>query len=378
MKNVKLYIIEIILFISIIMFNILVKNVLCLYGSIIIITLISLYLFGFYRDKSYLKGSVNRIVISSLLSFFLISYSLGLFVGYNRTPISLNISYLIENVLLLLGVTTCIELLRYIIIKKSKKSLKPMIFYAVIISILNIIIEINGYNFFDREIVFIFISTIVLPVISREFLCSYLTYKVGLIPSLIFKIVIVLYPYVFPIIPNLGDYIYSVMNIVLIYIIFYFSSKSILYAEKSNKYSKRVSNRIVYLPILAMLIFLVILVSGIFKYKLIAIGSNSMSPVYVKGDAIIYRKIEDINELKIGDIIAFKVGGIVVTHRIVSVKVSNGTYFITKGDANKSIDSFDVSSSDVLGKVEYKIKYIGYPTIWINDFFNRGEMNYEN
>jgi hypothetical protein len=51
--------------------------------------------------------------------------------------------------------------------------------------------------------------------------------------------------------------------------------------------------------------------------------------------------------------------------------------FKTKGDNNNAIDYFDVQGYNVLGKVIYKVKYIGYPTIWINDFFKRGEMNYD-
>ena len=242
--------------------------------------------------------------------------------------------------------------------------------------VLNIIIEISGYNFEDREIVFIFISVVALPVISRELLCSYLSYKVGIIPCILFKAVITLYEYILPIIPSLGNYLFSVYNVLLTYIIYFFSSKSIMYAEKSDKYAAKVSTRVIYFPILAMLIVVVVLISGILRYKLVAIGSNSMVPIYQKGDAIIYRKVKDIDELAIGDIIAFKKSDTIITHRIVNI-TNSGKVLKTKGDNNNSVDYFDVNASELLGKVEYKIKYIGYPTIWINEYFRRGEMSYE-
>ena len=371
MKNLKLYVIELILFISIIVFNLIYKSTDILYISIILLTIISLYLFGFYRDNSYLKGYTIRIVLSSLLSYFIVIYMIGLFYGFNRTIFSISTNYIVKNVLFMFVVLVCEEVLRYIISRKSNKSLLPLFIYTVLISILNIIIEINGYNLDDSESIFIFISVVVIPVISREFLCSYLTYKVSLVPSILFKVTIVLYEFIIPIIPNLGNYLYSVTNVVLVYIIYILTSKSIIKAQKADKFVKKASYVVVYLPILTMLIIVVIFISGIFRYKLIAIGSNSMAPVYYRGDAIIYDK-KGIDDLKVGDIIAFKESGVIITHRIVRIN-KNNNIIKTKGDNNNIVDNFDVKMNNVLGKVNYKIKYIGYPTIWLNEFFGRGD-----
>lgn len=377
MKNLKLYIIELILFICIIIFNIFYKNNILLYAIICSLTLITYLLFGFYKDNSYVKNNVIRIVVSCLLSYFLVTYAMGLFVGFNKTIFSFTPSYIFKIIILEFIVIVCEEILRYIIAKKSYKNNLPLIIFTIIMSILNIIIEINGYNFDDREIIFVFVSVVVIPVISREFLCSYLTNKVSLIPSIIFKSVIILYQFILPIIPSLGNYLYSVSNLILVYAIFFFSNRIISYSEKSDKYSRKMSTRVLYIPILLMLIVIVVLVSGILKYKMIAIGSNSMVPAYERGDAVIYEKITADN-VKIGDIIAFKKNDIIITHRVVEIRNNTKHIFITKGDANNSVDAFEVEGYEVLGKVEYRIRYIGYPTLWINDFFRRGEINYDN
>lgn len=376
MKNLKLYIIELLLLISIIVFNVVYESTLYLNISIVVITIISYFLFGFQKDNSYIKGNIVRIVISCLLSFFIVTYSIGLFVGFHKTILNLSTNYLVRIVLIEFFVIFCEEILRFIVAKKSFDTMIPLILFTIIMCILNIIIEINGYNFNDREMVFIFSSVVVVTVISREVLCSYLTYKVSYIPSLLFKSVIVLYEFILPIIPNLGNYLFSVFNLILTYFIFYFSSKAIQYAEKSNKYTRKASKRIIYIPILIGLIIIVVLVSGFLKYRMIAIGSNSMVPVYEKGDAIIYEKV-NADKLQIGDIIAFKQNDVIITHRIVSIKKNNSYVFKTKGDNNNAVDYFDVQGYNVLGKVMYKVKYIGYPTIWINDFFRRGEINYD-
>lgn len=361
---------EILLFIFVIVFNIFYKNIYILNSLIIAIAIFCYIFFGYRKDNSYIRNSVIRIVIACLLSFFVISYLSGFFLGFNKSVATFSSNYITRIVLFNFVVIVSEEIIRYIIINKSINSKLPMILFTIIMCVLNIITEINGIILSDRELIFVFISVTVLPVISREILCSYLTYNVGSMPSIIFKSVIVLYEFVFPIIPSLGNYLYSVLNIFLPYFIYYFSSKTIAYAEKSKRYSVRVSNRIVYIPILVALIIIIILVSGILKYKMIAIGSNSMHPVYDRGDAIIYEKIENVNNLKIGEIIVFREGDIVITHRISNIINRNGVInYKTKGDNNNSEDYFEVSPSDVLGVVEYRIQYIGYPTLWINEYF---------
>ena len=378
MKNIKLYLVELLLFVFVIVFNIFIRNSYILDGLIIAIAIFCYIAFGYRKDNSYIKGSVIRIVIACLLSYFVITYLSGLFLGFNKTVLTLSVNYMVRMILITFFAIVSEEIIRYIICKKSINSKMPLIVFTIIMCVLNIIAEINGDIFSDRELIFIFVSTVVLPVISREALCSYLTSSVSPIPSIIFKSVIVLYEFLLPIIPSLGSYLYSVFNIFLPYFIYYFSSKTIAYAEKSKKYSIRVSNRIVYVPILIVLIVVIVLVSGILKYKMIAIGSNSMKEAYERGDAVIYRKIEDVHDLRVGDIIAFEKSNVVITHRIKDIINKNGVLtFKTKGDNNNSVDYFDVDSPDILGKIEYRVKYIGYPTIWINEYFRGGEINYD-
>ena len=65
---------------------------------------------------------------------------------------------------------------------------------------------------------------------------------------------------------------------------------------------------------------------------------------------------------------AFNKGHQIITHRILSItKSGNGQYdIITKGDNNNTADGYVVQKDDVLGEVKYTVKYVGYPTLWIN------------
>ncbi len=321
------------------------------------------------KDNNYLKKGAIRLVISSLLTYFITIYALGLLLGYQKTIFSFKLSYLMKVVLIEAFLIVMEELIRYIISRNTPHQKLPIIIYTLILAVLNIIIEINGYNLSDNEAKFIFLSTVIVPVLCREAICSYITYKISYVPSLIFKLSIVLYQYIFPIIPNLGNYLYATTNTLLPYVIYILIKKFHDYKDNEKTYHKKANKRLATIPLLTLLIILIILISGVFKHTMIAVGSNSMVPTYERGDAIIYEK-RDIKNIKVGEIIAFRKDGRIITHRIISMKNSNNKYTIkTKGDANRTPDAFIVEDKEILGVVKFRIKYIGFPTLWFNDLY---------
>ena len=49
------------------------------------------------------------------------------------------------------------------------------------------------------------------------------------------------------------------------------------------------------------------------------------------------------------------------------IKVDGETIFYTKGDANHDIDNYKITEDMIIGTVNVKIPYIGYPTVWLNE-----------
>lgn len=363
-----LYVVFLSLFINKISYDL--KNISAIVVLLLVLVIL-LAFFGFKKDKNYLKGSSARIVTASLMTFMIITYGLGIVLGFTKGYIYSNLYDFLKNISPVLIINIEIELLRYIIAKNNLKDRKALICFTILNAIINIYLEINIGTLNTTEDKFIFLSTIIFPILAEEALCSYMVYKIALLPCLIYKLVIKLYIYIFPILPNLGNYIYSVANIILPFVLYNVLNKIVIRYEKEKQKLKKI-NRIVFtIPIVTCLILLVILISGIFKYKLIAIASNSMSPVYRRGDAVIYEKI-NVKELKEGDILAFQKNNIVVTHRIVEIWKQNGKYyFTTKGDNNNSIDNGKVEERNVLGRVQTSFKYIGYPTVLVSEFFGK-------
>ena len=103
---------------------------------------------------------------------------------------------------------------------------------------------------------------------------------------------------------------------------------------------------------------------GLFPYQPIAILSNSMNPTFKRGDVVIYKKEENIVP---GDIIVFQYQNQIIVHRVVSIN----EYYVTKGDANNSVDYIKVQKEDIKGVYQFSLKYLGYPSIWLNELFTK-------
>lgn len=102
-------------------------------------------------------------------------------------------------------------------------------------------------------------------------------------------------------------------------------------------------------------------VPSILGYKILQVMSGSMSGEFETEDTIIIRQIKNESEIKIGDIITFKVDeNTLVTHRVVEiVKNENDTEYVTKGDANNSVDTQKVKFKDIEGKYLFKTIILG-------------------
>ena len=106
-----------------------------------------------------------------------------------------------------------------------------------------------------------------------------------------------------------------------------------------------------------LILYLIIFIPVFWGYKPLVIISGSMEPKLRVGGILYYKEINK-KEYQKNDIVVFKSNKYLISHRI--VEITNGG-FITKGDANKSIDSNKVLFTKALGKgTNWSIPYIGY------------------
>ncbi len=103
--------------------------------------------------------------------------------------------------------------------------------------------------------------------------------------------------------------------------------------------------------------------SKIFGVYPLIVESNSMYPLFEKGDLIFSKPIKP-GEIVVGDIISFEDNNsskkIIVTHRIENIFYEkNIKKFSTKGDANNFSDGYKLDSNSILGKYVGRIPKLG-------------------
>ena len=118
---------------------------------------------------------------------------------------------------------------------------------------------------------------------------------------------------------------------------------------------------IVFIILLALAILM--FVPNFIGYKGFAVISGSMEPKIPVG-SIVYAKEAAFSDLEVGDVISYKINNdTMVTHRIYSIDEKKQTV-ATKGDANEKVDTAEVKSNQIVGKVAMSIPLIGYITIY--------------
>ena len=130
---------------------------------------------------------------------------------------------------------------------------------------------------------------------------------------------------------------------------------------------KKKSDIVATLGTIFLLIVVVYMTSGYFKYYAISIGTGSMYPTIKIGDALVVEKLTDKKELKKGDIAVFKYHGVTIVHRVVKVvEEKDENYYYTKGDDNENNDNYVVYEDMIVGKVVFKVPFLGLPAVWLN------------
>lgn len=341
---------------------------------ILIVMYIAICIYGFRKDnKTTLKTTILYRTIFFVILFFSITYLLGLIVGFNDNAYSQKILLLINNTLAPVIIVMCTEVYRYIIVNSTNDK-KIIIFLTIALIIFEALISIRITSFLTIVGAFKVITISIIPIISKNIVMTYLTKKGGLMPSLVYRLIIDTYIYIIPIIPNFNDYINSMIGICFPIVLYIDISKVVDENEKVIKMKNVKENySIIDFIIIGVIVIFIMLLSGFFPYSIMGIGSNSMYPVIKRGDAVVYRKVnkEDIKEK---DILVYdnKEKKKVIIHRIVKIEKDNDNYYyITKGDANNVEDKIRVEYKNVKGIVKFKVKYVALPTIYLGEYFKR-------
>lgn len=331
--------------------------------------------------RNKLERNLKEKIISVLLImlfYYIIYFALGIFLGFGKNPRNLTFINIIKNLILYLGTRFFQENLRLSLVKANKTKTD-----FVIISLIFTFIELTYTEFIVSintiEAILEYICSRIIPSIARSFLITYLSKFGGLYLNLSFSFLFYGIDLICPIIPKFDWFVISAKDLILCIVIYtVISNIQIVKTERVFKRDIKGNNIISFVPILIFLIIFVLFMIGVFEYKPIAVMSNSMYPYFSRGSVVIIKSFDENypETLKKGDVIQYYVDGKFILHRINDIQIDyKGNYsIITKGDNNNANDVKPVSLQQICGIVKYKIPYIGYPSVWFNEYI----LNYKN
>ena len=341
----------------------------------VVLLAVSIKWLGFRRDKmTVLSKTVLRIVIFYLFLAFFVMYGLGIFVGFLKNAYSRNFFTLIDNIFAPIVIIILTELFRYVVIWANRDRKRVIVILTILLIAFEICFNVKAVDFVDLRTIFNTSATILLPIIIKNIVLSYFSYHVGYKIPILYRLIMEIYVFIVPYIPDIGNYLNS-MILISLPILIYISSFALIDNRVTKPEPVFYRNEFTIFDgvTAALLLTLVALISGLFPHFMIGIGSESMVPAIAKGDAVILQKVTERTILKENDIIAYGKDKVIVVHRIVKVhKNDDGTVtYVTKGDANNGNDAKEVTRGQVKGVVKLRIPYIAYPTVWLSEIFNR-------
>lgn len=377
--KIRVFILEILLiiflFFALFALNIFSRKILALSLGIYAI-IVSLFLKK-RRFPSINKKQVTTLMVVFSILYIAIFYLLGLYFGFERSKILFSFRTIIDFILPLSIIIISSEWIRGTFLShkleigyKTKKKDISIVFTYISMVIIDLLIYTEVYNVrvlddFLTVLGFIFFSSL-----SCNLLYNYITNRYGIKGVIIFRLITVLFAYIIPIVPDLYIFFRSFLRMLypyLIYLVFEkMFSKNDYSMGRQEKRKEMIGNTL----IIALAAALVMLISCEFRYGIIVVGSESMTGTINKGDAVVFEKYTN-QEIKNGQVIIFNYNNIQTIHRVVEVQRINGEYrYYTQGDANKRKDEDYRTKEDIYALVDLKVKYIGYPTLWVRELFS--------
>ena len=343
---------------------------------LILSIILTVFIKNNYENKK-LKRNILQYTTVAVLVYIIVYMVSGLFVTFGKNPYNTSFIGLLKN-LWMFGIPICAkEFIRYKLINNVYK--KDEVKTAVLISIVYVLIDIEYSRFIGHSYATLtiikYVSQVIIPNIAKNILFSYIAIHSDAIPAMMYQLITNLYYWISPILPNTPWAMTSILDTVIPTILFlYIRYEKNILTPKKDKQEIINTNPGNIIPLIIIIILAIWFALGLFPIKPIAIATGSMEQELYTGDVAIIKKCKS-NDVNVGDIIEYKMEGYTVVHRIVEKKQRNGYfYFITKGDKNNSPDKDEVKENQLIGKVIFKIKYIGYPAIWFNQLKTEEEM----
>ena len=316
-----------------------------------------------------LRKKIIQYTTVAVLTYLVIYLLSGLFVTFGNNPYNTTLKGLIINFWILGVPIFAKEYIRYKLINNVYD--RDKMSFSIFISIVYVLIDIEYARLIGQNVATLTIikycAQVIAPSIAKNILFSYIAIQGDFVSSIIYQLITNLYYWISPILPNSPWAMSSIIDTVIpIILCLYIRYEKVKLTPKKDRRMIIDTNPGSIIPLVISIVLVIWFALGVFPIKPIAIATGSMEKEICVGDVAIIQKCKG-NDVNVGDIIEYQMEGYTVIHRIIEKKQENGEFcFVTKGDNNISPDNEIVRENQLIGKVIFKIKYIGYPAIWMH------------
>ncbi len=316
-----------------------------------------------------LRKKIIQYTTVAVLTYLVIYLLSGLFVTFGNNPYNTTLKGLIINFWILGVPIFAKEYIRYKLINNVYD--RDKMNFSIFISIVYVLIDIEYARLIGQNVATLTIikycAQVIAPSIAKNILFSYIAIQGDFVPSVLYQLITNLYYWISPILPNSPWAMSSIIDTVIpIILCLYIRYEKVKLTPKKDRRMIIDTNPGSIIPLVISIVLVIWFALGVFPIKPIAIATGSMEKEICVGDVAIIQKCKG-NDVNVGDIIEYQMEGYTVIHRIIEKKQENGElHFVTKGDNNISPDNEIVRENQLIGKVIFKIKYIGYPAIWMH------------
>lgn len=326
------------------------------------------------------KEHVKKMIIISLI-YIITYFFLGFVFGFLKSPYSHKIVPLLKNFWQILVPIVGIEYIRSVLVNSNRSSKLYIMFSLIIFFVLELGVNSFLSNIVFRDEAFKYMASSVIPLFASSLLYTYLSIKGSYTLVLAYRVIVQSMMLLAPVYPNFDWFVTGIIGVLvpaLMYVLFKYDFEK--RKRDSSRENLKKSNPLTYVPFFALVLIFCAFMIGMFEYQPIAIVSNSMYPVFKRGDAVIFSKVNEksLKEIEKGTIIIYRIGNQQIVHRVIAIKKVKGEIFYqTKGDANNSPDLELVSKEQIIGIYNLAVGYIGYPSVWLSEFLTDQKPNVE-
>lgn len=330
----------------------------------------------FVKKRSILnltKGQVLLLMAIIALLYMMLYYVSGIYFGFYKNPYRLTVSNFFKFFLPVAVIIVSTEIIRYVVLAQEDKKAVVLCWLSCVIAEMLVCSNIPYVTSFNRFMDLV--AGALFPAIISNCLYHYLSKRYGIYPNLVFRLATTLHSYTFPVTSGISDSLLNFARLLLPIAIFLFidalfERKRRYALRKVSRFSK-VASVILTVLVLTIMIGTVALVSNQFSYGALVIATDSMTGELNKGDVAIFERYEE-QFIAEGQVIVFEQSRSMIVHRVVDIKIINGTTrYYTKGDANEDLDTGFITDAEIVGLVNYKLPFFGFPTLWMRGLFGR-------